>query len=172
MFTFIRSLATSGPVYVRIRRDWLSIRDAKTGNSYEDIPELAISEYKGIRSIAAIGKDAKLEYAKNPKETEIVNGFKHPRLIVHDFIVAEKTISNFLKKVLKNTIIRPSPIMIMHVTEKLEGGITPIEIRVLRELASGVGARQVYVWGGRELTDSDIINGEYKKEGCLSCSEK
>lgn len=168
MVSFFRALISSGPVYVRIRRDWLSVKDVKTGKRYEDIPAVAIKENSGVKTVSAIGKNADTELRKSPEDTIVVNGFHHPRLIVHDYVVAEKTLIHFFGEIFSAKFIRPAPIVIMHVTEELEGGITPIEVRVLRELAAGAGAREVYVWSGRELSDGEILNGNYKGKGWLS----
>jgi len=39
----------------------------------------------------------------------------------------------------------------------IEGGLSQVEERVLRELAAGAGARKVFVWVGHELSDQEVI---------------
>ena len=161
MFSYLRSVLTTGPVYIRIKKDWLSVKDVSSGKMYENTPDVAIQNVKGVKAIAAIGKDAWIEKQKHEDEIEVVNGFNHPRVIIDDFTVAEKTIVYFLSQISDNKIIRPNPGVILHVTEELEGGLTQIEIRALQELAAGAGASKVSVWDGRELSDKEIAEGKY-----------
>lgn len=42
----------------------------------------------------------------------------------------------------------------MHQLEKVEGGLTSIEDRVLRELAVGAGAREVVIYVGGKINTS------------------
>lgn len=38
-----------------------------------------------------------------------------------------------------------------------EGGLSGIELRAIRELAFGAGARKVVIWEGKTLTDNEVI---------------
>ena len=75
--------------------------------------------------------------------------------------MAEKTLAHAFKVVSGRAFLRVSPIVIMHWTGKLDGGLADMERRVLRELADSVGARRSHVWEGRELTSEDIRQGFY-----------
>jgi len=153
-------LVSGGPLYVRIRSRLLSVRDISSKKAVEAAPLMAISKGEG-RSILAIGAAAAAEAAKSNVEYEIVNGFDHPRSIISDFTVAEKTLQYLFHKVAgmsvtKKVIIRSSPIVVLHVLDKIDGGLTQVEIRALLELATGAGAREAYIWTGRELMDYDF----------------
>jgi rod shape-determining protein MreB len=56
-----------------------------------------------------------------------------------------------MREVLSSKILAPSPVVIIHPMEKLEGGVSEIECRVYQELALGAGARKVYIHVGEEL---------------------
>lgn len=61
--------------------------------------------------------------------------FSHPRMLI----------GNFTK-------------VVVHPLDKVEGGLSQIEERVLRELAIGSGgASKVVVWTGAKLSDSEVI---------------
>ena len=45
--------------------------------------------------------------------------------------------------------------MLMHPMERLEGGLTQIERRVLHEMALTAGAGKVAIWEGHVLTDNE-----------------
>lgn len=160
----IRKLASSGPVYVKIKPDLLSVTDVSTGKHFEDMPLIAIKD-GDIKTIIAVGRLAENPTAQGQNIT-VLNGFKHPRTIINDFIAAEMTLKFFLKKITENTIIKPAPVMIIHPLDKLDGGLTVIEKRALRELGAGVGAREVYIWCGRPLSNSEIKNSNIKEDGC------
>ena len=57
----------------------------------------------------------------------------------------------------------------MHPLEPLEGGLTHVEVRVLRELGAAAGGRDVFVWTGRELGDDELRSGAFKQEPRLQC---
>lgn len=149
---FLKKLAFTDPVYIRVRSDLLSIRNIKTKDMIEEPPLMAITKDEPS-SILAVGTGAETRAAATGKEFILVNGFDHPRSIIADFTIAEKTIKTLLSKLLKTKLFRPSPIVVIQALEKTEGGLTQIEQRALLELAMGAGAREAYVWMGDELDD-------------------
>ena len=165
MLDLIRQLASSGPLYVRLSPKWLSVRDTKTGRRFEDRPLVAIT-HKPDKSIFAVGELAEREAKLNPA-LELHNGFLHPRTIIADFTIAERTLQYFLNQVSSNTFIRPAPVLILHVTDEWEGGLTGIEVRALQELATGAGARESHIWTGRELTDQEIRTRHFPGDNWL-----
>jgi len=160
MKNLLGKLVNPDPYYVRIKPQLLSVKDTGSGEVYEDIPVLAISKDKKP-SVLGVGTQAESEAMKSRQPYILANGFAHPRTIIADFIIAEKTLQYFIHQLAKAKLIRPSPIVIMHVLEKLEGGLTQVEIRALRELAAGAGAREVYIWCGPELQDFHFKSGKY-----------
>ena len=46
--------------------------------------------------------------------------------------------------------------IVIHPMERIEGGLSQIEERALRELAIGAGASRVAVWVGDALTDEEV----------------
>lgn len=152
LLTSIRRLVSSGPYYVRIRPQHLSVKDVATGAMYEDVPVMAIQSKP--QSILAVGSPA-LALAGR-QNVRIANGFEHARTIIADFTVALETLKHFFAQVAQRSLIRPSPVVVMHVLERLEGGLTQVERRALRELALAAGAREVYLREGPELTDHEI----------------
>lgn len=84
--------------------------------------------------------------------------FSHPRLLVGNFELAERTLMEGMKEAWPSRLLAPRPQVIMHPREVLEGGYTMIEQRVLQEMALGAGARQVKVWLREEL-DKAAVEG-------------
>lgn len=39
----------------------------------------------------------------------------------------------------------------------IEGGLSPVEERALRELAFGAGGHKVVIWVGKELSNEEVI---------------
>ena len=136
-----RDWFNSGPYLVQISPQRLKITNLSNNRVWEDAPLVAIAEdAKGNKSIIAIGSAAK------GKADLVVNPFDHPRTFLHDFTVAESLIKYALRSMMPRHLFTVSPVIIMQVTEALEGGMTQIEHRALRELAIGAGARKAYIY--------------------------
>lgn len=155
-----------GAVYVRISSKQLVLR--QPGNSLELSVEPRLM-------ISGDGPSRKYRLASMPPATGAApvpetayNGFDHPRTIIGDFAIAEATLRLAHQALNGERRIIPSPIMVLHPLERVEGGLTHIERRALIELGMGAGARKVYVWEGRQLSDPEIqglgMNDEAKFE--------
>ncbi|MGE5523882.1 MAG: hypothetical protein ACM3SS_09200 [Rhodospirillaceae bacterium] len=89
--------------------------------------------------------------------------FTTQRLLIGDFTAAERTLKAALKRVVNSRLISISPRVLIQPLEMIEGGLSQVEDRVLREVAIGAGASKVIVWVGSELADSDVtekLNGK------------
>lgn len=143
----------SSTVYVQLREDRIKIINIDTQAVYDQVPYIAIdASNPKQRVIRAVGADAySLRLAK---DLDVSNPFSHPRLLVADFAKAEKVLMQGMREVNESKFIAPSPVVIMHPMDKLEGGITDIECKIYRELALGAGAREVHLHVGKELDPS------------------
>jgi len=143
-------------LYVEFSDEWVSIKHVETGNTIEDKPLLAVKQNrKGKNIVHAVG--AKVELLQNDATISIHNGFSHPRVCINDFEIAQATLMHFVRKALNKTILI-RPIMIMHPKRDLQGGLSRIEERAIKELAEAAGARKCYVWVGRRLKDIEMIS--------------
>ena len=86
-----------------------------------------------------------------------IDPFTTTRLLVGEFNNAEKLLKETLKKLFTGQWYAASPIIVIQPMEMIEGGLSPVEERVLRELAFGVGGRKVVVWVGKELSNEEVI---------------
>lgn len=152
MFKFLRKFFRS-TVYV-LQPEWLSVLHVESGKEYADIPVMAIEKIKGNRIIAAIGHEALAK--KGLSNIIMANGFDNPRTPIADFTVAEKTLQHFLKQLFSGRFFNPAPIIVVHLLEIPEGGLTQVEIRAFTELGMGSGARKTYVWEGPELSRDEL----------------
>lgn len=89
--------------------------------------------------------------------------FSTDRLAIGNFKQAEETLRKSLTSVYPNSIFKVSPIVVMHQLYLAEGGLCEVEERVLRELALGAGARQVYIWSGHSLTKEQLLGKVYAR---------
>jgi rod shape-determining protein MreB and related proteins len=143
-------------IYVRIKPDFISTFHVQSGVEFSDIPAIAIEKNGRKSSIIAVGLQA-TKLSDNPN-VMVTNGFKHPRTLLADFTIAERTLRYFLVKVRPKSFFTPAPVLIIHPQAVLEGGLTQIEIRAFGELGAMIGSRQVYVWEGTELTTKELLN--------------
>jgi len=70
-----------------------------------------------------------------------------------------------VREVCARKFFAPSPRVAIHPMEKLEGGLTDIELRVFRELCIGAGAIEVVVYVGSPLLTHGFNYTEIKQQG-------
>lgn len=81
--------------------------------------------------------------------------FSHPRMLVGHFLAAELAVKAAVAEVKGSKLFHTTRVL-MHPMERLEGGLTQIERRVLREMALTAGAGKVAIWEGHVLTDDEV----------------
>lgn len=84
--------------------------------------------------------------------------FTTTRLLVGHFNNAETLLKEMLKNLHKEKWFTPSPVILVQPMEMIEKGLSPVENRVLKELAIGAGGRKVTVWVGNELSNQEVID--------------
>jgi len=89
------------------------------------------------KSVAAVGLDAKRMLGRTPGNITAIRPLKDG--VIADFLVTEKMLKYFIAKVHENSIIRPSPRVLVCVPCKS----TEVERRAIRESALSAGARDV-----------------------------
>ena len=82
--------------------------------------------------------------------------FTTTRLLVGQFGVAESLLKRALKQVSKAGLLSVAPHVVIQPLEMVEGGLSEVEERVLREVAMGAGASKVVVWVGARLSDAEV----------------
>lgn len=83
--------------------------------------------------------------------------FTTTRLLVGDFILAEKCLSQMIKELLGSALYYKAPRVVIHQAEMAENGLSPVEERILMELAHGAGAYSACTWVGHELSDEEVL---------------
>jgi rod shape-determining protein MreB and related proteins len=96
-------------------------------------------ESNGVKSIAAVGAEAKLMLGRTPGHITAIRPMKDG--VIADFTVTEKMLQYFIRKVHENRFLRPSPRVLICVP----CGSTQVERRAIRESAQGAGAREVHL---------------------------
>lgn len=149
MFDFIKP-----PLYIRLSPQRLTVRNAKTGESISEPPEIAIS--RGLKpKVLGAGDEAALY--KSSKSAQVLNPFSHPRSMMSDFTSGEQVLKAFVKKLPKGHAFSPSPRVVFHLQGDPAGGFTQVEIRAFREMALGAGASEVTLWQGQDLSDEQVL---------------
>jgi rod shape-determining protein MreB len=149
-------LFTGGPVSVRLSRSRLQVVNVSDGAKWEGAATISVDENaSGKLIVTAVGASA--QSARGRK----IYPFQHPRVLVSDYTAGEKVLQHAIREVLKRKWFAPAPVVVIQVTEHLEGGVSDIEWRALIEMAQGAGARQVYPVKSGVLSDSEIKLGAY-----------
>lgn len=89
------------------------------------------------KSVAAVGQEAKRMLGRTPGTIAAIRPLRDG--VIADFVVTEKMLQYFIKKVHDNSFIRPSPRVLVCVPCKS----TEVERRAIRESALSAGARDV-----------------------------
>ncbi|MES9826333.1 MAG: rod shape-determining protein [Candidatus Thiodiazotropha endolucinida] len=141
-------------IYAQIWENRLKLTDIQSRKSFDEKPLVAIKKIgKSKPIVVAVGNAASLTVGN---DIEVINPFSHPRVLFSDFTVGEKLFQYALKELLGKNLLSPTPVIIVHPMEKTEGGLTMIEVRALRELAFGAGARDSIVYVGKVLSPHEI----------------
>ena len=89
---------------------------------------------------------------------EDANPFNHPRLLVSDAEMAQKVLRDALKQALSKLTDRlMGPPMIVHPLRTLEGGVSPLEEKVLKDILGELGGRKVQVRTGPEPSKEELL---------------
>jgi len=87
----------SNDLYIQVWEHRLKISIIDTTNVYDEEPLMAIkSDKKGQPIVVEIG--SKVKTLGDLERDKVVNPFSHPRLLVHDFVVAEKIIQHAIRQ--------------------------------------------------------------------------
>ncbi|MEW8626579.1 MAG: rod shape-determining protein [Candidatus Thiodiazotropha sp.] len=136
-------------IYAQIWEDRLKLTDIRSSKVFDEKPLVAINTNEKSKPVVAVGNAA---LVKNGDGIDVINPFSHPRVLFSDFTVGEKLFQYAMKGLLDNKLLSPAPAIIIHPMEKTEGGLTMIEVRALKELAYGAGARDFVIYEGKELS--------------------
>lgn len=94
---------------------------------------------RGAKTIAAVGTEAKQMLGRTPGNITAIRPLKDG--VIADFMVTEKMLQHFIRRVHQSKMFRPSPRILICVP----CGSTPVERRAIRESALGAGAREAFL---------------------------
>ncbi len=93
----------------------------------------------GVRSVAAVGSEAKRMLGRTPGNITTIRPLKDG--VIADFTYTEEMLKHFIRKVHTSRFLRPSPRVLICVP----CGSTQVERRAIKESAEEAGARDVYL---------------------------
>lgn len=86
------------------------------------------------------------------------NDFTTNRLLVGDFLVAEKCLKKAIKDIMPKTLFfLKSPMALIQPMVMIEGGLSEIEKKIFTELAMISGVHKPVIHVGQELNDDDAV---------------
>ncbi len=97
------------------------------------------TDARGIRRIEAVGIDAKRMLGRTPSNITTIRPMKDG--VIADFVVTEKMLQHFIKKVHQGRLFRP----LLRVVICVPIGSTQVERRAIRDSALNAGARKVHL---------------------------
>ncbi|MEL0166782.1 MAG: rod shape-determining protein [Pseudomonadaceae bacterium] len=133
---------------LQLWRDRFELRDLHVGEVVSEPPVVVLGEQDGNVVFVAAGREAlSMALEAGMRRVSVTD---HPRVLIGDFALAEKYLQWLLRKAAGNRLLPAVPRLVMQQRDCLEGGLTEVELRVLRELALGAGAREVLVVEGAQ----------------------
>jgi rod shape-determining protein MreB len=154
----------SNDLYIQVWEHRIQLTNLQTGEIITEEPLLAIAKDEiNLKKIQAFGHPAKTFMYKS--DMQVNNPFSHPRLLIANFQQAEKVINHLICQLSRKRTFATSPRVIFQPMEKLEGGVTDIELRVYRELCLGAGAREVAIYLGPPSLVTSMTFEEIKQKG-------
>src|SRR5206468_10691995 len=93
----------------------------------------------GTNNVLAVGEEAKRMPGRTPGNIVTIRPMKDG--VIADFTMTEEMLKQFIKKVHKTRMFRPSPRVLVCVP----CGSTQVERRAIKESAESAGARDVYL---------------------------
>lgn len=105
-----------------------------------DEPSVVAIRHNGNqKTVASVGADAKRMLGRTPGNITAIRPMKDG--VIADFHVTEKMLQYFISKVHENSMLKPSPRVLVCVPCKS----TQVERRAIKESALGAGAREVFI---------------------------
>lgn len=148
-------------IYVQVAPHRLTLRNVRTGASVTTSPEVALPRGAQAKLLAFGAKARKQE----SRSVQVLNPFAHPRTLLADPAPARMLMQVLMKQVHKRSLFGGAPGVVMHLQDDPAGGFTQLEIRGFQELGASAGAARVVVWQGPNLTDEQLLAGQFPKEG-------
>ena len=153
-------------LYVQLSPTLLTVHDPHTGVTVAEVPEIALQSLPGTkRTVVSVGTQARA--AAGQPHVQVHNPLAHPRSLVSDFTLAEQLLKAFVRRAVRGAAWLPSPEVVMHPLGEHAGGLTQVELRAMKELALGFGARTARIWQGPALTDEQLKSGQFPATGTL-----
>lgn len=81
--------------------------------------------------------------------------FSHRRMLIGNFTAAQACLRPLLAEARGGGLALTTRVVV-HPLERIDGGLTQVEERLLQELAIGAGASRAIVWQGAPLSDGEV----------------
>ncbi|OEE66797.1 hypothetical protein A1OO_13605 [Enterovibrio norvegicus FF-33] len=154
--------AYGSTLYIQIWEERLRVLNAKTGKVFDEQPLIAWKPTGPVQKrIVAIGNAA--QALKYDIDIIVSNPFSHPRSLIADYTAGETIIHHAISQVTPRSFFSPKIQVILHPMEKIEGGLTDIEKKALRDMAYEAGAKNAYVYWGDTLPSQHLLNAGLKE---------
>lgn len=86
-----------------------------------------------------------------------LSGFSSARLLIGGFSEALRTLEQGVRELQASASVQlRGADLLLHPLELVEGGLSEVEERVLRDLVVGLGPRSVVIWLGPDLGDDEV----------------
>ncbi len=156
MLKQLLDFAPSEVVYIQLWKERIKVTNLMTDNAYDQASFVHITTLpSGKKKITSIGDSART--SQSP-ETLSFNPLGHPRSLLSDFQVLEEMLKQILIQIRPPRLSFKRLVAIIHPMERIEGGLTAIEERGLKEVVSGAGAHDAFTYVGGPISPQQILD--------------
>lgn len=160
-------------VYIQLWRERIKVTNLMTDKAYDQASFVHITTLpSGKKKMTSIGDSARV--SQSP-DTFSFNPLGHPRSLLSDFHVLEEMLKQILAQIRPPRLSFKRLVAIIHPMEHIEGGLTAIEERGLKEVALGAGAHDVFIYTGDPVSPQqllDVVTGKSERAGSPNQPER
>lgn len=156
MLKQLLDFAPSEVVYIQLWKERIKVTNLMTDKAYDQASFVHITTLpSGKKKITSIGDSART--SQSP-ETLSFNPLGHPRSLLSDFHVLEEMLKQILTQIRPPRLSFKRLVAIIHPMERIEGGLTAIEERGLKEVALGAGAHDAFTYVGGPISPQQLLD--------------
>lgn len=151
--------------YFKIKEHRFEMRDVSSAFNHTGVTRIAVDTDNSVLSIGDQEELQKLQgyIREHLFYGSIVSWFDDEKKSVKDMRALRTTIRLSILKLSKQFVFPPRPLVVFQIVGKTS--YTASEIGEIEGLNEKVGAVEIYVWGGHELSDDEIADGPMPAEG-------
>ena len=159
IFSLLRKFRQINTIYCRLKPNWILLTCVNNDRHIDGATEIIVDN--SSNRVLAVGASGETEASVKSKgiDCRVENAFSDLEQQIQNTDIAEATLKYYMKKISESSVI-VRPLIIFHVLER-KNPYNPDELKAWVSIGESAGARSVYLWKGDQLSNSQILAGEF-----------